>query len=42
MQVSTDPDEALKLHNEVTAIGEQLTEAEDRWCVLHAELEELG
>ena len=36
----TDPDEALRLHNELTEITEKLTEAEDRWCELQEQLEE--
>jgi len=40
LQVSTDPTEALKLHNEVTSLTEQLAVAEDRWCQLQAELED--
>ncbi|MBI1311872.1 ATP-binding cassette domain-containing protein [bacterium] len=35
----TDPDEALRLHNELTAITEQLGEAEERWCELQEQLE---
>ncbi|WP_164100920.1 ABC-F family ATP-binding cassette domain-containing protein [Candidatus Laterigemmans baculatus] len=37
---ATDPEEAMKLHEEVTAIGDQLTAAEDRWCELQEELNE--
>jgi ATP-binding cassette subfamily F protein 3 len=37
---ATDAALALKLHNEVTALGAQLTEAEERWCVLQEELGE--
>ncbi|HUQ69499.1 MAG TPA: ABC-F family ATP-binding cassette domain-containing protein [Planctomycetaceae bacterium] len=37
---ATDPKEALRLHNEVESLTMQLAEAEDRWCVLQAELEE--
>ena len=40
LQVSTDPTEALKLHNEVMSLTEQLAAEEDRWCQLQAELEE--
>ena len=36
---ATDPQEALRLHNEVEALSAQLTEAEDRWCQLQAELD---
>jgi ATP-binding cassette, subfamily F, member 3 len=35
---STDPAEALRLHNEVTDLAAQLTEAEERWCQLQEEL----
>ncbi len=35
---TTDPSEALRLHNEVTAVTAQLTEAEERWCALQEEL----
>jgi ATP-binding cassette subfamily F protein 3 len=31
---TTDPAEALRLHNEVTALAARLTEAEERWCAL--------
>jgi ATP-binding cassette subfamily F protein 3 len=31
---ATDPAEALRLHNEVTALSTRLTEAEERWCRL--------
>ena len=37
--VATDPAEALRLHNEVTAVTAQLTAAEERWCDLQAEVE---
>ena len=37
---STDPAEALRLHNEVQALTAQLTEAEERWCRLQEELEQ--
>ena len=36
---STDADEALRLHNEVSALTEQLAEAEERWCQLQEEIE---
>jgi ATP-binding cassette subfamily F protein 3 len=39
---STDPDEALRLHNEVTALTTQLAESEERWCQLQEELGEVG
>jgi len=35
---ATDPADALRLHNEVAAITTQLTEAEERWCVLQEEI----
>ncbi len=38
---STDAKEALRLHNEVQALTEQLDPAEERWCELQAELEEI-
>ncbi len=31
---STDADEALKLHNEMTSVGEELAQAEEQWCAL--------
>jgi ATP-binding cassette subfamily F protein 3 len=37
---STDPAEALRLHNEVSALTTQLAEVEDRWCQLQEELGE--
>ncbi len=39
LQTSTDAAEALRLHNEVTAVSEKLAESEDRWCQLQEELE---
>ncbi|HWG42463.1 MAG TPA: ABC-F family ATP-binding cassette domain-containing protein [Gemmataceae bacterium] len=36
---STDADEALRLHNEVSALIEPLAEAEERWCRLQEEIE---
>ena len=38
----TDPDEALRLHNELTEVTGKLTEAEDRWCELQEQLEEFA
>ncbi len=35
---TTDPAEALRLHNEVTALAAQIAEAEDRWCQLQEEV----
>jgi len=37
---ATDPAEALRLHNEVTALATELTTAEERWCELQAEVTE--
>jgi ATP-binding cassette subfamily F protein 3 len=37
---STDPAEALRLHNEVAALTTELAEAEERWLVLQEELGE--
>ncbi len=37
---STNADEAMRLHNEVAALTEQLEPAEERWCQLQEELEE--
>ena len=31
---ATDPEEAMRLHNEVTALAEELAAAEERWCEL--------
>ena len=31
---ATDPDEALRLHNELTAVATELAAAEERWCEL--------
>lgn len=42
LMASTDPDEALRLHKEVAAVTPQLEEAEDQWCKLQEELNELG
>ena len=36
---STDAAEALRLHNEITALTAQLAEAEERWCQLQEEIE---
>jgi len=40
LQTATDPQEAMKLHNEVTALTSELAEVEDRWCKLQEELNE--
>jgi ATP-binding cassette subfamily F protein 3 len=37
---STDAEEALRLHNEIAALAEQLAPAEERWCQLQEELDE--
>ncbi len=37
----TDPQEALRLHEEMTSIAGQLSQAEDRWCELQEEQQEL-
>ena len=37
--METDPSEAMRLHNEVTRLAEELAEAEERWCELQEELE---
>ena len=34
--------EALRLHNEVSAVSTQLTEAEDRWCQLQEQIESIA
>jgi hypothetical protein len=36
---STDGAEALRLHNEVTAVTASLSQAEERWCELQAQIE---
>jgi ATP-binding cassette, subfamily F, member 3 len=36
----SDAKEAMRLHDEVTALTTQLNEAEERWCELQAEMEE--
>ncbi|HEV3437418.1 MAG TPA: ATP-binding cassette domain-containing protein, partial [Gemmata sp.] len=36
---STDANQALRLHNEIAALTEQLAPAEERWCQLQEELE---
>ncbi|HJN09839.1 MAG TPA: ABC-F family ATP-binding cassette domain-containing protein [Pirellulaceae bacterium] len=32
--IATDPEEALRLHNEATAVAKELAAAEERWCEL--------
>ena len=39
---TTDAAEALRLHNDLTALAMQLAELEEQWCTLQAELEENG
>ncbi|MBY0524064.1 MAG: ABC-F family ATP-binding cassette domain-containing protein [Gemmataceae bacterium] len=39
LQQSTDAAEALRLHNELTALAGPLAEAEERWCQLQETLE---
>ncbi len=39
---ATDPKEALRLHNEAEGLAKQLHDAEERWCVLQQELEDLA
>ncbi len=39
LQLSTNADEALRLHNEVEAVTRQLAAAEERWCELQEEIE---
>jgi ATP-binding cassette, subfamily F, member 3 len=36
---SSDAVEALRLHNEIAALGAQLTAAEERWCLLQEEID---
>ncbi len=36
---TTDADEAMRLHEELTSIASELTPAEERWCEVQAELE---
>lgn len=38
---SSNPDEALRLHQEVETVSAQLAEAEERWCELQAEIGEM-
>jgi ATP-binding cassette subfamily F protein 3 len=40
LMASTDAGEALRLHNEIAALTEQLTPAEERWCELQDEIAE--
>ena len=35
---ATDPKEAMRLHEEVTSLGTQLSENEERWCALQEEI----
>ena len=41
LMTATDPTEALRLHNEVESLSTQLTQAEERWCELNQEIEDL-
>jgi len=36
---STDAVEALRLHNEVAAVTQELAQAEERWCRLQEEVD---
>lgn len=40
LQTATDPQEAMKFHNEVTSLTSELAEVEERWCKLQEELNE--
>jgi ATP-binding cassette subfamily F protein 3 len=42
LMAATDAKEALRLHNELEAVAKQLHDAEERWCVLQQELEDLN
>ena len=35
---TVDPEEALRIHNEMTAVSEKLVTAEERWLALQEEL----
>lgn len=37
---AVDPAESLRLHNEMTALTQQLADAEERWCRLQEEVDE--
>ena len=37
---ATDPKEAVRLHQEIEDLAQQLIQAEERWCLLQEELEE--
>ena len=37
LMTATDPAEALRLHNEVAALAQELSAAEERWCQLQEE-----
>jgi ATP-binding cassette subfamily F protein 3 len=39
---TTGASEALRLHNLLEDLAKQLTDAEERWCVLQEELDALG
>ena len=34
----TDPDQAIRLHNDMTAVADKLAAAEERWLALQDEL----
>jgi hypothetical protein len=38
---TSDAKEALRLHHELADLAGQLHDAEERWCVLQQELEDL-
>jgi ATP-binding cassette, subfamily F, member 3 len=40
LMASTDPAEALRLHNDLTTLTQNLAQAEDRWCQLQEEVDE--
>jgi ATP-binding cassette subfamily F protein 3 len=42
MMVATEADEAMRLHNELQELANQLLKAEERWCVLQEELGEMN
>jgi ATP-binding cassette subfamily F protein 3 len=41
LMATSDPKEALRLHEAVEALAKQLAEAEERWCALQEELGEM-
>ena len=42
LREGADPAEAMRLHNEVSELTTQLSEAEERWCRLQEEVEQEG